>query len=108
MLPALRSRQIELLDLPRLRNQLQSLERQTSRTGKNSVNHPPGGHDDVINAAAGALVMAASADRKVVHWYAASDNWDQYRADADAGMTEMDKMRRRVMGANWRAQTKSY
>jgi hypothetical protein len=42
-----------------------SLERRTSRGGKDSIDHPPGGHDDLANAAAGALVIAASAsDRK--------------------------------------------
>jgi hypothetical protein len=34
------------------------LERRTSRGGKDSVDHPPGSHDDVANAAAGALVLA--------------------------------------------------
>ena len=29
-------------------------------TGKEAVNHPPGGHDDIINAACGALMLAAS------------------------------------------------
>ena len=37
LLPALRSRQVELLDIPKLRNQFQSLERHTTRTGKDLV-----------------------------------------------------------------------
>jgi hypothetical protein len=49
----------ELLDLPILHHQLVGLERKTSRAGKDSVDHAPGGHDDVANAAAGALVRAA-------------------------------------------------
>ncbi len=49
------SARIELLDNPRLIAQLCSLERRTSRGGKDSIDHGPGGHDDVINAAAGAL-----------------------------------------------------
>jgi hypothetical protein len=34
------------------------LERRTSRGGRDSIDHAPGGHDDVANAVAGALVMA--------------------------------------------------
>lgn len=58
-LPSLNSGKAKLLDLPRLRQQLLSLERTTScGTGRDTVNHPNAGHDDLINAAAGALVMA--------------------------------------------------
>ena len=39
----------------RLINQLCGLERRTSRAGKDSITHAPGAHDDVANAAAGAL-----------------------------------------------------
>jgi hypothetical protein len=58
LLPALNSGQVELLDLPRLAAQLCGLERHTARGGKDSIDHPPGAHDDVVNAAAGALVLA--------------------------------------------------
>ena len=44
----------------RLINKLCSLERRVARSGKDSINHPDGAHDDVINAAAGALVLAAA------------------------------------------------
>jgi len=37
------------------------LERRTSRAGKDSIDHVPGGHDDVANAAAGAAVIAVQA-----------------------------------------------
>lgn len=56
LLPALNSRKVELLDSARLRSQLTGLERKTSRSGKDSIDHAPGAHDDVSNAAAGALV----------------------------------------------------
>lgn len=55
-LPLLNGQRVELLDHQRLIAQLLALERATSRLGKDSISHPPGGHDDVINAAAGALV----------------------------------------------------
>ena len=37
-----------------------ALERRTGR-GKDVIDHPPGGNDDLCNSAAGALVLAASA-----------------------------------------------
>jgi hypothetical protein len=58
LLPLLNSRQVELLDHPRLIAQLCSLERRTARGGKDSIDHPPNGRDDVGNAAAGALLAA--------------------------------------------------
>jgi hypothetical protein len=59
LLPLLNSGRLELLDHPVLRNQLIQLERRTAISGKDAVNHPPGGRDDVANAAAGALVAVA-------------------------------------------------
>ena len=57
LLPKLNSGQVELLDIPRLTSQLCALERRTARGGRDSIDHPPGGHDDIANAAAGALLM---------------------------------------------------
>lgn len=59
-LPALNSRKVELLDLPRLTAQLCGLERHTARGGRDSIDHGPGGHDDVANAAAGALLLTVA------------------------------------------------
>jgi ribosomal protein L37AE/L43A len=47
-----------LLDNKKLISELSSLERRTGRSGRDSIDHPPGGHDDMANAAAGALVRA--------------------------------------------------
>ncbi len=58
LLAPLNSGRIELLDQPRLIAQLCGLERRTSRGGKDSIDHPPNSHDDLINAAAGALTKA--------------------------------------------------
>ena len=55
LLPAINSGRVELLDLPPLISQLQGLERRTSRAGRDSIDHPPGSHDDVANAVAGAI-----------------------------------------------------
>jgi len=57
-LPLVTSARVELLDDERLLRQLGRLERRTARSGKDSIDHAPGGHDDSANAAAGALVLA--------------------------------------------------
>ncbi len=44
-----------MLDVKRLLVQLAGLERRMSRAGQDSIDHAPGGFDDVINAVAGAL-----------------------------------------------------
>lgn len=59
LLPALNSKKVALLDSPRLISQLCGLERRTSRGGRDMIDHPPGQHDDLINAASGALLLAA-------------------------------------------------
>ncbi|HEV2161186.1 MAG TPA: hypothetical protein VGR52_02970 [Stellaceae bacterium] len=56
LLPMLNSNAVALLDNTRLISQLCSLERRSARSGKDSIDHPTGGHDDLVNAAAGALV----------------------------------------------------
>jgi hypothetical protein len=57
LLPQLNSGAVDLLDDARLIHQLVTLERRTTRGGRDSVDHPPGAHDDLANAAAGALVL---------------------------------------------------
>jgi hypothetical protein len=57
-LPLLNAGRVELLDVPTLTAQLVSLERRTAWGGRDSIDHPPGAHDDVANAACGALVLA--------------------------------------------------
>lgn len=58
-LPLVNSKRCELLDTEhhkRLVNQLTNLERHVGRSGKDSVDHPAGGHDDVANAVAGVMI----------------------------------------------------
>jgi len=59
LLPLVNSQQCELLNHKKLISQLCNLERKTSRSGKDSVDHGPGGRDDVVNATAGALVFSS-------------------------------------------------
>lgn len=61
ILPLINSRAVDLLDNARMINQLVSLERRTGRgTGRDIIDHPPNGHDDIANAVAGAVTMAAA------------------------------------------------
>jgi hypothetical protein len=55
-LPALNGRRVQLLDNERLIGQLCALERRVARGGRDSIDHSPGAHDDLANAACGALV----------------------------------------------------
>ena len=57
MLALINSQRCELLDHSNLISQLCALERRTGRGGKDSIDHSPGAHDDVVNAAAGVLVQ---------------------------------------------------
>jgi hypothetical protein len=59
-LPMLNSGKCRLLDNSRLVLQLCGLERRTARGGRDSIDHAPGSHDDVANAVAGALILAAA------------------------------------------------
>ena len=64
-LPLLNSGNVELLDLPRLLAQVAGLERRVARGGRDSIDHAPGSHDDVANAAAGALTLPSMGPRPV-------------------------------------------
>jgi len=61
VLPALNSGAVSLLDNDRLIDQFCALERRVVRGGRrvDVIDHPPAGHDDVANAAAGALLFAS-------------------------------------------------
>jgi len=63
LLPLVNSGTVAPLDHPRLIAQLTSLERRTSCVGRDTVDHPPGGRDVVVNAASGALVVSAQPGR---------------------------------------------
>lgn len=60
LLPKLNSKTIRIPDNPRLVNQLAALERRTARGGKDSIDHPPAGHDDIANAVAGVAHCAVN------------------------------------------------
>jgi hypothetical protein len=58
-LPLVTSQRVALLEQPKLVQEALGLERRTARGGRDSIDHGPHGHDDLLNAAAGALVLAA-------------------------------------------------
>ena len=60
LLPLINSNKVRLLGNKRLITQLLSLERNTSRGGRDNIDHGRGGHDDIANAAAGALLLATA------------------------------------------------
>src|SRR6516165_9580730 len=60
LLPLVNSRLLDLLDHPKLVNQLASLERRTARGGRDSIDHAPGAHDDIANAVGGAVGAIAA------------------------------------------------
>jgi hypothetical protein len=78
LLPLINSCRIELLDNRRLVAQLCGLERRTARGGKDSIDHPPGQHDDLINAVAGVVSIS-------IHKYG---SYDQSMAWVDSGPNE--------------------
>ncbi len=59
LLPLINSRHVDLLDDRKSIAQLVGLERRVARSGKDSIDHVPGGHDDKINSIAGSVVMAS-------------------------------------------------
>jgi hypothetical protein len=58
LLPLLNSGRVVLPRNERLVAQLVGLERRTARSGKDSIDHGPGGRDDVSNSVAGAAAIA--------------------------------------------------
>ena len=59
LVPLINSEQVELPNHKRLIAQLCGLERRTSRAGRDTIDHGPGAHDDIINSVAGCIVLAA-------------------------------------------------
>jgi Terminase large subunit, T4likevirus-type, N-terminal len=65
-LPLLNARRVQLLDSTRLVNQLTSLQRRTSSGGRQSVDHPRNGADDLANAAMGAVALCADVSLNIL------------------------------------------
>jgi hypothetical protein len=88
---------VELLDHPTLRTQLLALQRRSVRGGRDSIDHPRGGHDDLANVAAGALVGALGIGvpkKKQAHF-----SFGPKYAGRSAGAMEHGALRQRVRDA---------
>lgn len=92
-LPLLSSGQVDLLDHPKLRQQLIGLDRRVSRGGHDSIDHQPGAHDDIANAVAGACVWAATQRRERA---ILPPKYENTAAERKAMLREMMAPRRRV------------
>lgn len=91
-LPVLNSATVDLLDDSRLVSQLTSLERRTSRAGRDLIDHPPNAHDDLANAACGVI---AACKRPA---YDSSYAWiDGSRSAADQDDANAEWRRQRLM-----------
>lgn len=64
MLAALNSGRVELPPCEVTARQFAALERRTSRSGRDSIDHPPNAHDDRANAVAGAVAITTAQVRK--------------------------------------------
>ena len=90
LLPMLNSGTLELLEVPRLQAQLAGLERRTARGGRDSIDHAHSGHDDLANAAAGALVAATKRRRRRLTW--GSDRDPRFpRQEVEAAMSKSER-----------------
>jgi Terminase large subunit, ATPase domain len=57
-IPVFTSRRIELLDIEKMKTEFRRLERRRGRSGKDSIDHPPRGSDDIANAVSGVICLA--------------------------------------------------
>lgn len=91
LLPLVNSGKVSLLDDPALIREARGMERRTSPSGRDRVDHRRGGHDDRVNAAAIALVICAVRSGCQVVW-----------VDGERVMHGLDKFgRERRMGRPW-------
>jgi hypothetical protein len=80
VLPLFASGRVRLIDNPKLVTQFVGLERRTFPTGRDRVDHGTGGHDDLCNAAAGALDLASRTSRQEIKmvgasWWSKNTGW---------------------------------
>ncbi len=98
-LPLINAGRVELLDHARLIGQLLALEKRTGPSGKDLITHPSGSHDDVINAAAGALVSVKK--RRIFEGYGGVPPADESTRNANMVLeTEQEFLKR--LGDGWR------
>ena len=97
VLPLINSRRVELLDHPRLISQLTGLERRTARSGRDSIDHKPGAHDDIANACAECLAERSQRTQTSTATRSLRVRW---RSCYMVGCTDWGRDRSRHSGAN--------
>jgi len=75
-LPLFACGMVRLPDNPRLIRELRLLEKHTHRGGKDSIDHPRGGHDDPANAVCGVL-------RNISHYLGYNHDYEQWVGESD-------------------------
>jgi len=99
LLPTICSARIELLDSELLVNQLAALERRTRSGGKDTVDHPPGGHDDLANAIAGVnYITGKRGRRRGVMFEPAISNFYEREINATGNGNSKDSRRGKCSG----------
>src|SRR5262249_36732278 len=84
-LPKFMARAVDLLALQKLGAQLAGLERRRRAGGRDVVAHPPGSHDDVANAVAGAVVQLARHRQRVERRLHLADGIEHDHLAVDVG-----------------------
>lgn len=102
------SGRVRLLDNRRMVTQFANLERRTSPIGKDRVDHGPGGHDDLCNSAAGALIQLTHKDwsqPSVAFWEAFQQEKREMEAGVPADAKSMPIERTWAVGSvEWQRQ----
>jgi hypothetical protein len=92
LLATINSRRCDLLDNKKLLSQLTSLERRTSRSARDQIDHLPGGHDDVSNAVAGVITHCLTKGK--FNFWALADMSPDQKPGSDAQQQSMSDWRR--------------
>jgi hypothetical protein len=89
-LPLLNARNVRLLDYAESVDQICNLERRTARSGRDSIDHSPGAHDDLANSVAGAATLMMTGRNEIVAIdqadFMARLNLDNYQRQSDGTM----------------------
>src|SRR5258705_596383 len=81
-IPVFTSKRIELLDIEKMKTEFRRLERRRGRSGKDSIDHPPRGSNDIANAVAGVICLASEHGGQMImpeaYGERVTSNWNFY------------------------------
>jgi hypothetical protein len=92
LLACINSRRCDLLDNKKLLSQLTTLERRTSRTSRDVIDHQVGGKDDVANAVAGVITHLLTKGR--YNFWSLADMSPDQQPGTDPQKQSMEEWRR--------------